>query len=179
MPLLPQWINARRTFVGVGGLAAARSRSGSDNTPVLSFKTLTPLRYHDDPSLALWERCRIRCDEGRMQLDPAPLGYLDAPHFIFGRGRRPRRPAFHQLVGEGLAPPEDVKQKPNLLCIFPFFRANWTFYQLVFYFLKSQREEQAPPLPNWRVRQKNKNIYKKQKSPAVAETEIVFSHSTM
>ena len=37
--------NVLSKIVGGDGLAAARSRSGSDNTPVLSFKTLTPLRY--------------------------------------------------------------------------------------------------------------------------------------
>ncbi len=45
-------------------------------------------------SLPLGGRCRTRCDEGRMQLDPAPLAYLDASHFIFGRGRRLDDPHF-------------------------------------------------------------------------------------
>ena len=59
-----------------------------------------------------------------------------------------QRPAFHQMVGEGLAPPEDIEIKAKSVVYFcPFSGAKRTFYQLAFYFLNPQREEQAPPLP--------------------------------
>ena len=51
--------NVLSKIVGGDGLAAARSRSGSDNTPVLSFKTLTPLRYPDDPLMPLTPQIQL------------------------------------------------------------------------------------------------------------------------